>query len=72
MCPIKGLLNALGGRAIRIFEELGIRYFDLLEPPEQAPRDEVDVQEQPADRWHPSPACAEHLARHRPTTGPLK
>jgi len=50
--------------ALQIFRERGFRYFDLLDPMNDALSDGVNVQEFPGDRWHPSADCAKYFARY--------
>ena len=49
--------------AMEIFEELGIRYYDLKPVLEDALRDGIDVQETPGDSWHPSAEFAGRAAQ---------
>ena len=40
--------------SIQIFEDLGLRYFDLMDPLLAALADGVDIRETPEDAWHPN------------------
>ncbi|MFY9342732.1 MAG: hypothetical protein WAT39_09600, partial [Planctomycetota bacterium] len=58
--------------ALAILAELQIRHFDLLPVLAQALRDGIDVQEDPGDQWHPSPAMAARIAEHLVAQGLLQ
>ncbi len=50
--------------AVAILDQLQIRHFELLDVLDQALRDGIDVQEDPGDTWHPSPAMADRIAQY--------
>jgi len=58
-----GLWRKRYDRALAIMEELGLRYFTLLEPLQKAIADGVDPEEAPGDTEHPSAAVAAYFGR---------
>ena len=50
--------------AIRLLEALGIRYFDLLEPLEDALERGIETNEKAGDSWHPGDEVAQVFAGH--------
>ncbi len=51
-------------QAISILDELHIRYFDLLEPMNEAIKGGVNIQEKPGDRVHPSQEVSIFFAKY--------
>ena len=50
-------------RALQIMEELGLRYFTLLEPLQEAIEAGVDPEESPGDTEHPSAEASAYFGR---------
>ena len=65
--PLESWTSAQRARreaAIALLEGHGLRWFDLLEPLEQALSEGVDVQQSPGDYEHPSAAACVYFADH--------
>lgn len=50
--------------SLEIFEELGIPFYDLVQPLEVAAGKGIELPESPGDIWHPSEQLARSFARH--------
>ena len=50
--------------ALAMFDELGLDYYDLLEPSETALEAGVRVGDEPGDTWHPSRRAAQRFVRY--------
>ena len=50
--------------AVALMEELDLRYYDLLDPMQQALEDGINPREGGEDNWHPSKEVAEYFANH--------
>ncbi|MCP4202645.1 MAG: hypothetical protein GY769_12005 [bacterium] len=50
--------------SLEIFEELGIPFYDLIEPLKSAVGEGIVLTESPGDIWHPSDQIARRSARH--------
>ncbi|MHC4093847.1 MAG: hypothetical protein ACYSVY_26845, partial [Planctomycetota bacterium] len=50
--------------AVALMEELDLRYYDLLEPMQQAMKDGVNPRKGGQDNWHPSEEVAEYFANY--------
>jgi lysophospholipase L1-like esterase len=50
--------------AVALMEELDLRYYDLLDPMQQALKDGINPREGGEDNWHPSQEIAEYFADH--------